>query len=140
MMLFLFTKISTALPHKSEEGAILRINHLHGLQKAHSTTKDLLPVAHDRMKALCRKPVPLLLCCAIVLVAHTACALDDFGQHIVEETVDLSTAHNEDDAEKTQDMESLLHWAIGAARAGRPSHLQLPYKCCISAFPMLCRT
>jgi 2-iminoacetate synthase ThiH len=48
-------------------------------------------------------------------LAAVQAAADDFGSQIVQEAVDLSAAHAEDQEPDAKEMESLLHWAIGKA-------------------------
>lgn len=56
----------------------------------------------------------ILLCtCSTALAAANRGADVDFGAHIVEEAVDLNTAHSQQQDAQAKEMESLLHWAIG---------------------------
>lgn len=60
--------------------------------------------------ALC---LAMLCVCGTTLAAANKGADVDFGAHIVEEAVDLSAAHNQEQELDAKGMESLLHWAIG---------------------------
>ncbi len=49
------------------------------------------------------------------MATHAALGAVDFGDQLVTEAVDLAAAHAHDSVEQSQEMQDLLHWAIGAS-------------------------
>lgn len=60
------------------------------------------------------KETRAVVMCVMLVALHVASA-HEWEDQLVQDTVDLSNAHSQDQDEAAKDMESLLHWAIGEA-------------------------